>query len=85
MGKRSGVHRGFGSGSAVSDREARARELMDALQLVAHWRQRIKAYRTTAESCGCPDFQVRGLARREIAACKHMTALRILAAEGVAA
>ena len=65
-------------------REARARELLDAIDLVAHWRQRIKAYHTTAESCRCPDFQIRALARGEITHCKHQEAMRLLAERGLA-
>lgn len=34
-------------------------------------------YHTTENDCRCPDWQIRGVARREIPACKHQLALRL--------
>lgn len=47
------------------------------------WLAKFEKYHTTEEDCQCPDFQIRGVGRHTIDACKHMLAFR-LRAEGEA-
>jgi len=42
------------------------------------WQAKFEKYHTTANSCACPDWSVRGAFRGDIKACKHMIALRLL-------
>lgn len=66
-------------GQPLSSRELRARQLVDALATADALRQKLTRYQTTADWCGCPDFQMRGIARDTIDACKHILAYRLLA------
>ncbi len=63
---------------APSARELRARQAVLAAGELDTWRAKFDRYHTTRDECQCPDFQVRGVGRHEIEACKHMLALRLL-------
>jgi hypothetical protein len=61
----------------VTTREAKALEVVAALDVLATWREKLTRYHTTATSCGCADYLYRG-ARLDWP-CKHMEAMRLLA------
>lgn len=69
---------------ALTAREAKARQAVLAAGELDTWRAKFRQYHTAADSCRCPDFQIRGMARGSIAACKHMLAWRLLAAREAA-
>jgi hypothetical protein len=75
----SGPTEGGAVNSPLTPREKKAHELIDALALGDAWAEKFKRYRTTAHSCECIDWLVRGRRRHEIEACKHMLAFRLLA------
>jgi hypothetical protein len=61
----------------LTARETKARQLVLGDGALDGWAAKFVRYHTTATDCRCPDFQIRGR-RGEIAACKHILALRLL-------
>jgi len=70
------------SGPALTARELKARQAVLAAGTLDAWRGKFERYHTTRDYCRCADFQVRGLTRHEIDACKHMLAMRLLQERG---
>lgn len=64
--------------ASLTSRELKARQAVLAAGELDVWRAKFEQYHTTADSCGCPDYQIRGVARGEIESCKHMIAWRLL-------
>jgi hypothetical protein len=61
-------------GAPIDGREIRALEPVKAAEVLDSWRAKFDDYRTTADSCDCPDSLFRK------ADCKHRRAFRMLAA-----
>ena len=64
---------------SLSSRELAARQVVLAAGELDAWRAKFERYHTRADWCGCPDYQMRGIGRGQIDACKHMIAFRLLA------
>jgi hypothetical protein len=60
-------------------REVRARQLVLAADELDAWAAKFKRYHTTTESCDCPDNTM----RRPPGGCKHILALRLIAAREI--
>ncbi|MCJ7831531.1 MAG: hypothetical protein MUP86_03315 [Dehalococcoidia bacterium] len=64
----------------LTPRERKAQGLVEALAVADEWRSKFARYKTSAASCECPDWLIRGIARHQIEACKHQLAFRLLQA-----